>query len=94
MNFRDIEDGVVELIRKAETELPKDVVDSLKKASTSSISGTKTSDAAKTGYESILGMDNSTAQTYIENMSESEYSKFLKEAPKSVRDKFPHFDWD
>ena len=32
MNFDDIEDGIVELIRKAETELPKDVIDSLKKA--------------------------------------------------------------
>ena len=32
MNFEDIEDGIVELIRKAETELPKDVIDSLKKA--------------------------------------------------------------
>jgi len=32
MNFKDIENGIVELIRKAETELPKDVVDSLKKA--------------------------------------------------------------
>jgi fumarate hydratase subunit alpha len=32
MNIADIENGVVELIRKAETELPKDVIDSLKKA--------------------------------------------------------------
>ena len=32
MNFEDIENGIVELIRKAETDLPKDVVDSLKKA--------------------------------------------------------------
>jgi fumarate hydratase subunit alpha len=32
MNFKDIEDGIVELIRKAETELPKDVIDSLKNA--------------------------------------------------------------
>jgi len=32
MDFKDIEDGIVELIRKAETELPKDVIDSLKKA--------------------------------------------------------------
>ena len=32
MNFEDIESGIVELIRKAETDLPKDVVDSLKKA--------------------------------------------------------------
>ncbi len=32
MDFEDIENGIVELIRKAETELPKDVVNSLKKA--------------------------------------------------------------
>ncbi len=32
MNFEDIENGIVELIRKAETDLPKDVIDSLKKA--------------------------------------------------------------
>lgn len=32
MDFKDLEDGIVELIRKAETELPKDVIDSLKKA--------------------------------------------------------------
>jgi len=32
MNFKDIENGIVKLIRKAETELPKDVIDSLKKA--------------------------------------------------------------
>jgi fumarate hydratase subunit alpha len=32
MNFADIENGIIELIRKAETDLPKDVVDSLKKA--------------------------------------------------------------
>lgn len=32
MDFKDIENGIVELIRKAETELPKDVIDSLKKA--------------------------------------------------------------
>jgi len=32
MNIKDLEDGIVELIRKAETDLPKDVVDSLKKA--------------------------------------------------------------
>lgn len=32
MNIIDIENGIVELIRKAETDLPKDVIDSLKKA--------------------------------------------------------------
>jgi len=32
MNIEDIENGIVELIRKAETDLPKDVVDALKKA--------------------------------------------------------------
>lgn len=32
MNIRSLEDGVVELVRKAETDLPKDVIDSLKKA--------------------------------------------------------------
>ena len=32
MNFKDIENGIVELIRKAETELPKDVIDSLRNA--------------------------------------------------------------
>ena len=32
MDFKDIENGIVELIRKAETELPDDVVKSLKKA--------------------------------------------------------------
>jgi fumarate hydratase subunit alpha len=32
MNFKEIEDGIVELIRKAETELPDDVVKSLKNA--------------------------------------------------------------
>lgn len=32
MNVKDIENGIVELIRKAETDLPKDVIDSLKKA--------------------------------------------------------------
>jgi fumarate hydratase subunit alpha len=31
MNFKNIENGIVELIRKAETDLPKDVIDSLKK---------------------------------------------------------------
>ncbi len=32
MNVEDLENGIVELIKKAETDLPKDVVDSLKKA--------------------------------------------------------------
>jgi fumarate hydratase subunit alpha len=32
MDIKDIESGIVELIRKAETDLPKDVIDSLKKA--------------------------------------------------------------
>ncbi len=32
MNFKDAEQGVVELIRKAENELPEDVIKSLKKA--------------------------------------------------------------
>ncbi len=32
MDFKSIENGIIELIRKAETELPKDVISSLKKA--------------------------------------------------------------
>jgi len=32
MNVDSIEDGIIELIRKAETELPKDVIDALEKA--------------------------------------------------------------
>jgi fumarate hydratase subunit alpha len=32
MNFEDIEDGIIELIRKAETKLPNDVIKALEKA--------------------------------------------------------------
>ena len=34
MKSKDIEEGIVSLIKKAETELPNDVIDALKRAST------------------------------------------------------------
>lgn len=48
MNLQDIENGIIELIRKAETELPDDVVNSLKKAYQIE------KDVAKTQIDAIL----------------------------------------
>ena len=48
MNFQDIESGIIELIRKAETELPKDVVKALEAAYKIEVG------VAKTQIEAIL----------------------------------------
>jgi fumarate hydratase subunit alpha len=48
MNFKDIENGIVELIRKAEIELPNDVIKALEKA------GKIEQGVAKTQIEAIL----------------------------------------
>ena len=48
MNSKDLEKGIVQLIKKAETELPKDVIMSLEKAYKVEIG------VAKTQIEAIL----------------------------------------
>ncbi len=81
-----------EIKAKSSSDGAKRLVDKITQSSVASTSSSK--DAGReTGYEADLAMSGDELSDKIEDMSESKFLKWKKDAPKELRDKHPSIDW-
>lgn len=76
------------LIKKAKTDAASKAVDAMTKPGVKSI-GSGDGEVKPTGYEAMMNMTEAQFEKAIDKMPEKEFAKFLKEAPKALRDKYP-----
>ncbi|MEN6423307.1 MAG: hypothetical protein ABFD76_15310 [Smithella sp.] len=69
--------------------------DALKKATEKPLSaiGNGDSNAGLTGYENVMAMSENELTSHIDKMTDKAAAKFFKEAPKSLKDKYPALPW-
>jgi hypothetical protein len=49
--------------------------------------------AGLTGFEAAMAMSEDALAKHIDKMSDAEFAKFSKDAPKALKDKFPSLPW-
>ncbi len=49
--------------------------------------------AGLTGFEAVMAMSEDALTKHIDKMSDAEFAKFSKDAPKALKDKFPSLPW-
>ena len=81
-----------EIKAKSSSDGAKRLVDKITQTAVATTSSSK--DAGReTGYEADLAMSGDELSDKIEDMSESKFLKWKKDAPKELRDKHPSIDW-
>lgn len=83
-----------DLIAGAKSDGAKALIKNLKEGSTPSIKANKGTGGKKIGYEAYGEMTQEEMASKIDAMGDVEYESFRKNAPKSLKDKYPGVDWD
>ncbi len=82
-----------ETITKAREEGAKGAVKGLQKAGPVSIDTTGGGGVQPTGWEAVSTMTEKEFEAHIDGLDDAGMTKFLKEAPASIRTKFPSMPW-
>jgi len=80
-------------ITKAREEGAKKALEVLQKKGPASINTGDGGEVKATGWEAVEKMTEAQIESHIDKMSDSEMAKFLKEAPASVKSKYPSMPW-
>jgi hypothetical protein len=83
-----------ELVEKARQEGASKTFKDLQKAGPASINTGAGGNDKPTGWEAISGMTEKELGKHIEGLSDKESAKFFKEAPASIKAKYPSMPWD
>lgn len=79
--------------KKARTDGAQALADKITKSAVASVSSNRDS-GIETGYVADMALLPEQLAEKIDGMSDSKVVKYLKDAPKEMRDKFPHLPWD
>lgn len=71
----------------------KDTIDKIKHSDVQTIS-TDADDTEATGFDSYLNLTAPQMMARIQDMTDSQFSDFIKNAPDTVRSKFPTIPWE
>jgi len=82
------------IIRDALKSGAKGLGDKLKQGPTKTVHGGAGDRPAGNRWESFEQMSENQMVNNMNGMSEKNYASFIKEAPQSLKDKFPSVDWD
>lgn len=82
------------IIAAAKGDGVKAMLKQLKEGDSKTVIPNKGSPGAKTGYEAFENLSADQLSGEIEGMTEKQYSNFIKDAPNSIKMKFPDIDWD
>lgn len=82
-----------EIVKKARIEAGKEA---LKKATDKKVTpsiGNGDSKAGLTGFDNVMAMTEDQLTDHISKMTDKEFVKFTKDAPKALKDKYPNLPW-
>jgi hypothetical protein len=80
------------IIKSAQIKSAKAAIDEATKKAPGSI-GNGDSNAGLTGFEAVLSMSEDALMKHIDKMSDRDQTKFYKDAPKAMREKYPSLPW-
>jgi hypothetical protein len=80
------------LLQEASTKSVKGMVQNLSRGSVPSVSGNKST--GLTGYDAYTSLSSQELAGKIDGMTDIQFSKFVRNAPKTLRNKHPGIDWD
>lgn len=83
-----------DLINGAKGQAVSAMISKLKENSGPVVEAKKGSSQAKTGYEAAENMSSDELAEKISTMADSEFERFRKNAPQSLKVKFPSMAWD
>jgi hypothetical protein len=80
------------IIKDAKIESAKAALKTATTKTVASIGGGDSS-VGLTGFEAIMAMSEDALTKHIDKMSDKEFSKFCKDAPKALKEKYPLLTW-
>jgi hypothetical protein len=82
-----------EIVKNAVEKAKNETFKSLQKSGPVSIDTGTGGNAQPSGWDEVARMTPDALEKHIDNLSDKDVSKFLKDAPKAVRDKHPSMPW-
>ena len=86
-----VKEGIIKTV-STEASL-KAIKDLSSRKGPASIDTSTSGDAKPTGFEAYLNMTEAQLETAIDRMTDQAASRFFREAPKAIRDKYPGMPW-
>ena len=80
-------------IKQAEERGAANAIKGLQKAGPASINTAAGGDVKPTGWEAVSKMTEKELDAHLDTLDDAAHSKFLKEAPASIRAKYPSMPW-
>ena len=82
-----------EIIKKATVKAAQDALKTATDKKPVASIGSGDRSAGLTGFEAVMAMTEDQLTKHIGGLPDKEYTKFLKDAPKALKDKFPSLPW-